>query len=675
MANDILNSEILQTKPQDKATASKIGVEVKKEGSSLFDNLLKDAKQKAETNIKAQNIVGQESNSLSIQQPKNKVLENSNTKHNATQIIPNIPTTITSSNKTEPDSKQPQDQINTTTPKVSLFDKMSSEVKKNTVNKQVTQIETAKQTVENNKIQEANVLSKTTISNIVNSEVKSQTQEVAPNILKKSVGQPADKKETSSLLDRMVKNIDSKNIAKPELTIAVVKVAENSTSTTIQKPEASAGNVLVQSQHIAEQKLELRTDIKKVAKDIISGEEPKGQMSSEALDALLGQLAKKLKESMNSEAKIDEATKNQLLGTFNITKIGSTAETKTRQISIDDKQNAGKAVSILASLADSLSGKIKSQKKTAEALQDEQIKDTKVPFGANIFLSNQKINGDLLVQQKIHEAKDVLKNGEQTTKTVKKSADILELKATNIEVSMESESKESSIKTLMSKTNENSIHNQQTLLSRMFLNKDIANQGLNPLSNQALTQKVITEKINEAKTSAEDTKKPTNDVSITVERTLAEAFTTKVIASKQLMGSFMSDVARNMYLNYKPPVTAFKITLDPINLGNISIVMKSNKAENSLSVSLNMSQNSTLDTFTDNKSILQNALTKTFNTNETNFSLDFGMQNDSSNQEFEQFRQNEQNKNHSQNENDVKLSQAIEETILAEDLITTKSYM
>ncbi|MBI3874229.1 MAG: flagellar hook-length control protein FliK [Arcobacter sp.] len=667
MANDILNSEILQTKPQDKATASKSGVEVKKEKSSLFDNLLKDAKQKAETNAKTQNIVGQESNLLATHKPKNKVLENTDIKHNATQISP---TTITSSNKIEIDLKQPQEQINIATPKVSLFDRMSSEVKKNTANKQVAQIEIAKQTVENNKIPEANIPSKTTISSKINSEIKSQTQEVAPKILKKPLEQSTDKKETSSLLDRMVKNIDSKNIAKPESTVAVAKVAENSTSTTTKKPEASVENILAQSQHIAEQKLQLKADIKKVTKDTI-GEEPKGQMSAEALESLLGQLAKKLKESMNSESKIDATIKNlpPEIISFNM------GETKNGKSNVDDKQKDSKAVSILASLADSLSGKIKSQKKTAETLQDEQIKDTKVPFGANIFLSNQKTNGDLLVQQKIYEAKDVLKSGEQTTKTVKKSADILELNGTNLEVSVEPETKESNIKTATAQANEKALHSQQALLGRMFLSKDVVASGFNQLVNQVVTQKISEEKISEIKASVEDTKKLTNDVNITVERTLAEAFTTKVIASKQLMGSFMSDVARNMYLNYKPPVTAFKITLDPINLGNISIVMKSNKAENSLSVSLNMSQNSTLDTFTDNKSALQNALARTFNSNETNFSLDFGMQNESSNQEFEQFRQNEQNKNHSQNENDVKVLQAIEETILAEDLITTKSYM
>jgi hypothetical protein len=313
-----------------------------------------------------------------------------------------------------------------------------------------------------------------------------------------------------------------------------------------------------------------------------------------------------------------------------------------------------------------LSGKTKIQKKVDETTQLESLQDSKGQFGANIFLSNQKVQGEILSKQKLTEAKEVLKDGEKTTKTVKKSAEILELKANNIEVVSEGETLTIATKQTTTKSNDLAgLHTQQTFLNRMFLNQEKTTQIEN--------SKIIEEKIAEIKTLTEESKKTNSDVTITVEKTLVETFTTKVIASKQAMGSFMSDVARNMYLNYKPPVTAFKINLDPLNLGSIAIVMRSNKGENSLSVSLNMSQNTTYETMNENKATLQNALGKVFNQNEGNISLDFGMQSDSSNQEFEQQKQNEHNKQTIQNRNGS--GTAIEKDEQTIDLDTTKSYM
>ena len=131
----------------------------------------------------------------------------------------------------------------------------------------------------------------------------------------------------------------------------------------------------------------------------------------------------------------------------------------------------------------------------------------------------------------------------------------------------------------------------------------------------------------------------------------------------------MSDVAKNMYLNYKPPVTAFRINLNPLNLGSIAITMKSNKATNSISVSLNMSQNSTMETFTDNKNVLQNALNKMF-TSDTSFNLNFSMQGDDSNNNFEQFKEEQKNKN-TQSQN-LETNDEIEQK---QEIEQEKSYM
>ncbi len=63
----------------------------------------------------------------------------------------------------------------------------------------------------------------------------------------------------------------------------------------------------------------------------------------------------------------------------------------------------------------------------------------------------------------------------------------------------------------------------------------------------------------------------------------------------------------------------------PGTLGSIAIIMKSDK-DSGLSISLNMSNASTLDSMVDNQGALRAALAKNFST-ENSFSLDFNMQN------------------------------------------------
>jgi hypothetical protein len=105
----------------------------------------------------------------------------------------------------------------------------------------------------------------------------------------------------------------------------------------------------------------------------------------------------------------------------------------------------------------------------------------------------------------------------------------------------------------------------------------------------------------------------------------------------------MSDVARSMYLNYKPPFTSFRMNLNPANLGSISIIMRASKSENSISVSMNMSNNATMEIFAENRSSLQSALQKQLG-DSSSVSLNFNMQGDSSNSTFEQFNQDSKQK-------------------------------
>jgi len=140
---------------------------------------------------------------------------------------------------------------------------------------------------------------------------------------------------------------------------------------------------------------------------------------------------------------------------------------------------------------------------------------------------------------------------------------------------------------------------------------------------------LITKSVEASKAIMEDSVDSENEVSLTVNPVLAQSIQTKIIGARQQMSSMMSDIARQMYENYKPPVTAFRINLTPGTLGNIAIVMKSDK-DSGINISLNISNTATLDAFVDSQNSLKNALNKTFEDG-TEFNLDFSSNDQNSN--------------------------------------------
>ncbi|NQY54305.1 MAG: flagellar hook-length control protein FliK, partial [Campylobacteraceae bacterium] len=114
-----------------------------------------------------------------------------------------------------------------------------------------------------------------------------------------------------------------------------------------------------------------------------------------------------------------------------------------------------------------------------------------------------------------------------------------------------------------------------------------------------------------------------------------------IIGARQSLSSFMSDFAKKVYQNYKPPVTALRIILNPSSLGSISIIMKSDK-DKGISISMNMSNSNTLDMMNDNQSILRNALEKNFESI-GEFSLDFNMQDQNSSNKKQDQQENKKN--------------------------------
>ena len=237
---------------------------------------------------------------------------------------------------------------------------------------------------------------------------------------------------------------------------------------------------------------------------------------------------------------------------------------------------------------------------------------------SNIYLSSQQnnINNSALANkaQAINAVKDAT-----TIEEIEVNAKKLDLNAKDISV----ETKTSEIN-----NNTTNLLDRKNSLDKLALNNNARNNEMNTLVTKSVeASKVIL---------SNDTINIDNEVTVNVNSTLAQNIETRIIAARQQLSSMMSDVARRMYENYKPPVTAFRINLNPAALGNIAIVMKSDK-DNGINISLNISNSATLDAFVDGQNSLRSALNKTFDENAV-FNLDFNS--------------NEQNNNNSQNQDD-----------------------
>ena len=278
-----------------------------------------------------------------------------------------------------------------------------------------------------------------------------------------------------------------------------------------------------------------------------------------------------------------------------------------------------------------------------------QTKETlKEPLLANIFLSSQKKLKERVSMEQVTNAKKNLEEN-KTVKSVKQSATMLDLNIDEVKLELDQEKNKIGIRantTIEVESKEikkdiPSTLNNNRVLNKMMLEKQILSQNMN---SDIIIEKSKTTQILETEDNSKTKKEIT--VTVTVPTPIIETIQNKIIGAQQKVGSFMSEVARSMYLNYKPPLTAFRMNLNPANLGSISIMMKSNKADNSLNISMNMSNSSTMEIFADNRGSLQSALAKHLNEN-SDISLNFGMQGDSSNGNF-----NNPNQNNNKNQNE-----------------------
>ena len=233
---------------------------------------------------------------------------------------------------------------------------------------------------------------------------------------------------------------------------------------------------------------------------------------------------------------------------------------------------------------------------------------------SSIYLGSQKnkINSQSLFNK--NEAVNLLKDG-NSIQAVKTSAEMLDLGLENIDIDQNIDINKVEVK----KPDIQSV-TRKNLIDNLLLDKNVKSEEVKNL---------ITQSIEASSALLDNSLNLADDATVSVNSPLSFNIQSKIIGAKQQMAAVMSDIAKQMYENYKPPVTAFRINLNPIELGSIAILMK-NDRNNGLTISMNVTNNVTLDTLMENQNMLRNSLNKTFDEG-TKFNLDFGSSNQNSN--------------------------------------------
>ena len=246
---------------------------------------------------------------------------------------------------------------------------------------------------------------------------------------------------------------------------------------------------------------------------------------------------------------------------------------------------------------------------------------------SNIYLGEQKNQLSTQLNFNKTEALKLLKDG-ATLEDIKKGASILDLGLDSIDiektVSLDELAKKNSIKDLADRKN---------ILDSLLNEKNIRSVDVRNL---------ITKSVEAGAALIDNTLNVEEDKVVNVNSPLSFNIQTKIIGARQQMSNMMSDIARQMYENYKPPVTVFRINLHPEHLGSISIMMK-NERNSDISITMSVTSQATLEALMENQSLLRNSLVKTFEEN-TKFNLDFstGERNQDQNSQQKQEEQKNQ---------------------------------
>lgn len=245
---------------------------------------------------------------------------------------------------------------------------------------------------------------------------------------------------------------------------------------------------------------------------------------------------------------------------------------------------------------------------------------------SSIYLSEQKNQLNTQLNFNKSEALNLLKDG-ASLDNIKKSASILDLGLEEVDVE-----KALSLDDVIKKNSLRDLNDRKQILDTLLNEKNIRSVDVKNL---------ITKSVEASSALLENKLNFVEDSVLNVNSPLSFNIQTKIIGARQQMSNMMSDIAKQMYENYRPPVTVFRINLNPENLGSIAIMMKSEK-NSDVSISMSVSSQATLDALVENQNLLRNSLVKTFEEN-TKFNLDFNSQERNQNNQGQQKQEDHKN--------------------------------
>lgn len=258
-------------------------------------------------------------------------------------------------------------------------------------------------------------------------------------------------------------------------------------------------------------------------------------------------------------------------------------------------------------------------------LTDIEVSSEKITNNKFVSEDISRVEKQLLFNKK--EAVNILENA-KSIEDIKHSAQILDLEASELEVSKE--------------ITKDSLKNLELEDKKSLERKTILNTLLNEKNIRSVdVRNLITNSIEASNALLENSLNIADDVTIDVTNSLTNQFSAKIVAARQHLGSMMSDIARQMYENYKPPVTAFRININPQDMGTISVLMKHDRLSG-LNITLSISSLTTLELLMENQNMLRNSLVKTFS-DSSSFNLDFNQGDNNSSSKEQSSNKNRQN--------------------------------
>ena len=608
-----------------------------KDKPSLFDSLLKTSIEDIE-NSSTQNtnskIVSQNSTSNSEKSPLDgEVLEidtklsgeaiefetinldeNSNSEEVIKDLSKNVTNDLNNDNTKKDEAKEPVKNIqNSLSSKNSLLDRLVLEVK----NSNLEQVSKGEQ-----------ILSEP-LKNLENVDIESN-----------------DKTFIKSL-DEVIEDLKSQNNSEEKLDNSKIVISKDDKSVEIIKEqEILIEDINGNSLQIKDENIQNLDDVtlettQNLSQIVVNSEDIENQIETSTV----------LKDSLNSENILivedevvkSDAIKNETVKNENNLNSQNILIVENEVVKTENNTKVDQKLSLMDQLIQTNSKKDITTKieesDTSNPQSVEQINKNSKDVASNIFLAEQKnsLNNQLLFNK--NEAVNILKNA-STIEDIEKSANILDLDANNLEVEQNISSES---------LNDLSVDEKEILDRKNILNSILNEKNIRSVD----VRNLITNSIEASKALLEDTINILDDKILDIQPNLVNSIQSRIVGAKQQMASMMSDVARQMYENYKPPVTVFRMNLNPGDLGTISVLMKQDKSSG-LTINMSVSNIATLELLMENQNMLRNSLAKTFNDN-ANFNLDFSKGEGGQSQGDSSSNQNQRDKRDSNTQEILKL--------------------